>query len=46
MASIKVFTTAGVKELECFDNYDDADFITGFEDEDLLPDFTPDEDDY
>lgn len=34
MATIKVFTARGVKELQCFDTLDDVDYLdpeTGFE---------------
>lgn len=44
MATIKVFSSIGVKELQCFDNYDEVDFDTGYEDgTELLPDFNIEE---
>lgn len=38
MATIKVFSALGIKELQCFDTLDNVDFLTDDEDETIEDD--------
>lgn len=38
MATIKIFSALGVKELKCFDTLDNVDFLTDEEDETIEDD--------